>query len=118
MCVGGMSPFVGKFSTKAITFLETSPQLEIFTRSYGPPSGESPNFGNFKTFNLGVTRKMKFGCSPYGQSQIILWEGRWWFFPNPGHSESCGSVYANGSSMHQKCFNYALTNLFDLCRSI
>jgi hypothetical protein len=33
-------------------------------------------------------------------------------FPSSlGHGESCEFVYAHGSSMHQKCSNYALTNL-------
>jgi hypothetical protein len=36
--------------------------------------------------------------------------------PSPGHGESCESVLAHGSSEHQKCFSYALTNLlFGLC---
>jgi hypothetical protein len=39
-------------------------------------------------------------------------------FPNPGHGEFCESMYACGLSMHQKCSNYALTNLFGLCRFI
>ncbi len=35
------------------------------------------------------------------------------------HDESCEFVFARGSSMHQKCSNYALTNLlFGLCRSM
>jgi hypothetical protein len=115
MCVGGMSPIVGKFSMRAITFLKTLSQSQICTRSYGAQNGKSPNFGNFKTFNLGVPRKMRFGCNLCGQSWIILWEGRWWLFPNSGHGESCGLVYAHGSSMHQKCCNYALTNLLTCC---
>jgi hypothetical protein len=32
----------------------------------GLQSGESSNFKNFKTFDLGVLRKMTFGCKPYG----------------------------------------------------
>jgi hypothetical protein len=40
------------------------------------------------------------------------------FPPNPSIDGSCESVYACGSSMHQKCYNFALTNLlFNLCRS-
>jgi hypothetical protein len=32
---------------------------------------------------------------------------------------SFNTVFARGSSMHQKCFNYALTNLLlGLCRSV
>jgi hypothetical protein len=37
--------------------------------------------------------------------------------PSLGHGESYESVFARGSSVHQKCFNYALTNLlFGLCK--
>jgi hypothetical protein len=36
-----------------------------------------------------------------------------------GGGESFESVFACGSSVHQKCSNYALTNLlFGLCRSV
>ncbi len=45
--------------------------------------------------------------------------GRWWFPPSPGPGESCESMFACGSSVHQKCSNYALTNLlFGFCRSV
>jgi hypothetical protein len=41
-------------------------------------------------------------------------------FPSsPSYGESCESVFAHGSSVHQKCSNYKLTNLlFGLCRSV
>jgi hypothetical protein len=45
--------------------------------------------------------------------------GRWWLPPSLGHDESYESVFAHGSSVHQKCSNYTLTNLlFGLCRSV
>ncbi len=45
--------------------------------------------------------------------------GRWWLPPNSGRGESCESMFARGSSVHQKCSNYALTNLFfGLCKSM
>ncbi len=37
---------------------------------------------------------------------------------NLGCGESCESVFVRSSFMHQKCFDYALTNLFGLCRSM
>jgi hypothetical protein len=41
------------------------------------------------------------------------------FPPSSGHGESCESVYTYDSSVHQRCFNYALSNLlFGLCRSV
>ncbi len=41
------------------------------------------------------------------------------FPPSLGRGESCESMYAHGSSVHQKCFNDALTNLlFGLWKSV
>jgi hypothetical protein len=31
--------------------------------------------------------------------------------PKSGYGESCESVFVRGSSVHNKCLNYALTNL-------
>ncbi len=43
----------------------------------------------------------------------------WWLPPSPNHGEFYESMYACDLFMHQKCSNYALTNLlFSLCRSI
>jgi hypothetical protein len=45
--------------------------------------------------------------------------GRWWLPPSLGYGESYESVLACGSSMHQRCCNYALTNLlFGLCKFV
>ncbi len=84
-----------------------------------PQSCRSPNFGNLGTPTWDSRDKMTFGCWPRGQAQSILYGGRWWLPPSSGHGESCESVFTHGSSMHQKCSNWALTNLlFGLCRSI
>jgi hypothetical protein len=43
----------------------------------------------------------------------------WWLPPSPVCGESYEFVFARGSSMHQKCSSYALTNLlFRLCRAM
>jgi hypothetical protein len=45
--------------------------------------------------------------------------GRWWLPLSSGRGESCESMFAHGLFVHQKCFNYAWTNLlFGLCRSV
>ncbi len=44
--------------------------------------------------------------------------GRWWLPPSPGRGESCEFVFALCSSMHQKCYSYALTNLLFGCTSL
>jgi len=39
--------------------------------------------------------------------------------PGLGHGESCESIFAYDSFVHQRCSDYALTNLlFGLCRSM
>jgi hypothetical protein len=38
----------------------------------GIQSDRSPDFRNFGTFNLGVSGKMTFGCSPCGEPQRII----------------------------------------------
>jgi hypothetical protein len=80
----------------------------------GFQSCESPNFGN--SWN-----KMTFGCMPQAVAKHKKYykKGRWWLPPSLGLGKSCESVFAHGSSMHQKCFNYAVTNLlFGLCNFV
>jgi hypothetical protein len=81
----------------------------------GVQSDKSPNFENFETPNLGIPEKMTFGCSLHGKLHRIIQGGRWWLPPSLDRGEFCESMYANGSSMHQKCSNYALTSLLLVC---
>jgi len=83
----------------------------------GLQSGGRPNFENFEIPDLGVLGKMTFGCSWLITNNNI--GGRWWLPPSLNRGEFCESMYACGLLMHQKCSNYALTNLlFSLYRSI
>jgi hypothetical protein len=44
-------------------------------------------------------------------------KGKWWLPLSSGRGESCESMYVRGQFVHQKCYNYALTNLlFGLCK--
>jgi hypothetical protein len=85
----------------------------------GVQNDESPNFEIFGTLGLGVPGRIPFGCSLHGEWQKLLQGVRWWLPLSLGRGESCESMYACDSFVHQKCSNYALTNLlFGLCRSI
>jgi hypothetical protein len=85
----------------------------------GLQSCENPNFGNFVIPTWESRDKMTFRCWSRGQAQSILYGGRWWLPPSPDRGESYESVFARGSSLHQKCSSYALTNLlFGLYRSV
>jgi hypothetical protein len=90
-----------------------------FEKKIGPSKSREFQFRKIWDSNLGVL----------GQNDIwvlALWPGRYNIIrgrlvasPNPGRGEFCESVFDCGSSVHQKCSNYALTNLlFDLCRSM
>jgi len=82
-------------------------------------SRRSSNFGNFGIPNMRIL----------GQNDVWLlapWlgientiRGKVVVSPSPNHGESCEFVFVRGSSVHQKCSNYALTNLlFGLCKSM
>jgi hypothetical protein len=102
-----------------INFLKPHLNQRFAQKVIGLQSGGSFNFENFGTFELGVSRKMTFGATPMASHKECYIGGRWWLPPTSGHGESCESVYARGLSVHQKCFNYVLTNLlFSLCKSI
>ncbi len=61
-------------------------------------SCETLNHGNFGT-PLWASRDNKpFGCACREEAQIILYGGRWWLPPSPGHGESCESRVARGLS--------------------
>jgi len=85
----------------------------------GFQSHESPNLGNFGTPNLGVLGQNDIWVQATWPGTKNIIRGKVVGSLNSGHGESCKSVFAHGSSMHQKCSNYALTNLlFGLCMSM
>jgi len=119
LCAIGMPHTVEKLSTMATTFLWTSPQSKVYTQSYGPPKLRESQFREFRDSNLGVLGQNDIWVlAPWLGTKNTI-RGRWWLPLSLGHDESCDSVFARGSFMHQKCFDYALINLlFGLCRSV
>jgi len=63
---------------------------------------ESPNRDNFGTPLWESREKVPFGCKCDGETQKILYGGRWWLPPSPGRDESSESKVARGLSQHQK----------------
>jgi hypothetical protein len=55
-----------------------------------PGSSTRDNFG---TPPWESREKVPFGCSSRGELQRILYGGRWWFPPSPGHGESNESFF-------------------------
>ncbi len=69
--------------------------------------------------NLGVARQNDIWVQAPCPAIENTIRGRWQFPLSLGDGESCESMFAHGSSVHQKCSNYPLTNLlFGLCRSV
>jgi hypothetical protein len=49
MCADGVRYTVGKISTRTTTLIQTSSQLEVWAKSYGPAKLRESNFSNFRT---------------------------------------------------------------------
>jgi len=85
----------------------------------GLQSCRSPNFGNFKTPNLGVPRKNDIWVQALWLDIKNIIRGKVVVSPSLGCGESCESVFACDLFVHQKCTNYILTNLlFGLCKCV
>jgi len=99
--------------------------LEFCTKSYGFPKSQKSQFWKFWDSQLGsLETKWHVGAGPMARHREYYYKGEGGGFPqvreapSSGYGGSCESLFVHGSSMHQKCSNYALTNLFDLCRSM
>jgi hypothetical protein len=55
--------------------------------------------------------KTPFGCKCRGEAQRILYGGRWWLPPSPGHGESSESVLPVACPNTKSDFEGDLTNL-------
>ncbi len=75
-------------------------------------SPKSPNRDNFGTPLWESRDKEPLGRGHDGATQRILYGGRWWLPPSPGHGESSESKVACGLSQHQKGAKWVLTNLW------
>jgi hypothetical protein len=94
------------------TPLESSQgELQVFFRPHpnwrseqevmNAQSLESLNRDSFGTPLWESREKVPFGCRCDGVMQRILYGGRWWLPPSPGHGESSESKVACGLSQHQ-----------------
>jgi hypothetical protein len=63
----------------------------------------SPNQDSFGTPLWESREKVPFKCKCGGETQRILYGGRWWLSPSPGRGESSESKVARGLSQHQEC---------------
>jgi hypothetical protein len=61
-------------------------------------SSGSPVWDSFGTSLWESQEKVPFGCKCGGETQRILYGGRWWFPPSLGHGESSESKVARGLS--------------------
>jgi hypothetical protein len=96
-------------------------ELQLWFRLHPDPnSGQEvlndQSFGSPNQDSLGTPfwesrEKEPFGCKCGGELQRILYGGRWWLPPSPGHGESSESKVVRGLSKHWKCAKWVLTNL-------
>jgi hypothetical protein len=114
-----MSHIIGKLSMKATTFFKTSLQLEVCIRNYGRAKWWEAWFENFGT-PWDFWERCHLDVALMTNHKDYYKEGgRWWLPLSSSCDELYEFVYVRGSSVHQKCFNYALINLlYGLCRSI
>jgi hypothetical protein len=87
----------------------------------GPQSRGSFNFGNLgiSGLPLGSSRKKwHLGDGTVAKHRVYYKGEGGGESPNLGYGESFEFVFGRGLSVHQKCSNYALTNLFGLYMSM
>jgi hypothetical protein len=107
-----------EISTRAIIFLPTSYQSEVCTQSYGSPKSRESQLWEFRDSPLGIPRQndiwvlVLWPCTKYtirGKVMASPKFGPCWVL------WICVYVWFVCAS---RCSNYALTNLFGLCRSV
>ncbi len=108
-----------KVLMRATTLLQNSSRFHVCRGNYGLPKLWESQFWEFWDSNLGVPRQNDIWVLALWPGTKITIRGKVVASPSSGHGESCESMFAHGSSVHQKCSNYALTNLlFGLCTSM
>jgi hypothetical protein len=73
------------------------------------------NQDTFRTPRWESQEKVKFECSLRGESQRILYGGRWWLPPNLGRGESSESVLPVVCPNTKGVLKCGLTNLWLVC---
>ncbi len=68
---------------------DQTPQSGVMS-SQSPETPPGTVSGQFRTPTWESRENEPFGCSPRGVSQRILYGGRWWLPPSPGHGVSYG----------------------------
>ncbi len=72
----------------------------------------NPNWDSFGTPPWESRDKKPFGCRSRGQTQKILYGGRWWLLLSPGHGESNESVLPMACPNTKVDPEWRLTNLW------
>jgi hypothetical protein len=105
MRASGVPHIIGKILTRAITCFRHHLNRTFIKNVMGFQNCENP--------------KTKWHLGALWPATKNTVRGKVMVSPSLGRGESCESMFIHGSSVHQKCSNYALTNLlFGLCMSI
>jgi len=72
-------------------WLRTRPDPSLGRGAVAVQSPGTPTRDSFGTPTWESWEKEPFGCSLHGETQRMLYGGRWWLPPSPGRGESCVS---------------------------
>jgi hypothetical protein len=78
---GGMPHIVRNLSTKATTLLETAPQFEVCSQSYGAPKSQESPLAGFRDSHSGVPREKSHLDVGSMASHIVYYKGEGGGFP-------------------------------------
>jgi hypothetical protein len=79
-------------------FFRPQPNRRFEERVMNSQRPGSPNRDSFETPPWESWDKKPSGCRCHGETQRILYWGRWWLPPSPGRGESCESKVTCGLS--------------------
>jgi hypothetical protein len=78
---GGVSHIVGKLSMRSTILLQTAPQLEVCSQSYGAPKSRESQLAGFRNSHLGVPREKNHLDVASMESYRLYYKGEGGGFP-------------------------------------
>jgi hypothetical protein len=111
VCVGGVQHIVGKLLKIIQVCFRPHPNQRSKLGVMSSQSLGNLNRDNFETPSWESRDKKPFVCRCRGQTQRILYRGRWWLPPSPGRGESSEFVLLVACPNIESASECELTNL-------
>jgi hypothetical protein len=119
ICASDVPHIVGKFLTMLQLWLDFTLIKGLHKKSWASKVARVLILRILKLPILESRENWHLGLVPMDNHKEYYKGEGGWLPPSLGYGESCKFVYAHGLFVHQKCYNYALTNfLFCLWRLI